>query len=120
MAFRSPERGDLYIVDPGPTVGSEQRGLRPYLVASINAMNGAPAELTIVMPVTTTKWPNPLHVRIDPAESGLERVSYAMPELARSVSTQRLRRRLGRVPLGTVERAAAHTGFLVGLGQRKF
>jgi mRNA interferase MazF len=120
MAIRSPERGDIYVIDPGPTVGSEQRGRRPYLVASINPMNTAPAELSIVMPVTTTKWPNPLHVRIDPAESGLQRVSYAMPELARSVSTLRLGRRLGRVPLGTVDRAARNTAFLLGLGRTKF
>jgi mRNA interferase MazF len=120
LAIRTPERGDIYVVDPGPTVGSEQRGRRPYLVASIDAMNSAPAELVIVMPLTTTKWPNPLHVRIDPAESSLPRVSYAMPELAKSVSTLRLRRHMGRVPLATVDRVTRNTGFLLGLGRIKF
>ena len=120
MAIRAPERGDIYVVDPGPTIGSEQRGRRPYLVASIAAMNSSPAELAIVMPLTTTKWPNALHVRIDPAESGLMRISYAMPELARSVSTLRLRRHLGGVPLAIVDRAAKNTGFLLGLGRTKF
>ena len=107
------------MLDPGPTIGSEQRGYRPYLVASIEAMNRAPAELALVMPLTTTPRENPLHVRIEPAESGLPRVSYAMPERVRSVSTQRFGRRVGRTPLATVETATAHAGLLLGLGSVK-
>jgi mRNA-degrading endonuclease toxin of MazEF toxin-antitoxin module len=53
-------------------------------------------------------------------ESGPPRVSYVMPETVRSISTRRFRRRMGRVPLETVETAAAHAGFLVGLGQTRF
>lgn len=108
------------MLDPGPAVGSEQRGHRPYLVTSIEAMNRAPAELALVMPLTTTPRENPLHVRIEPTESGLPRVSYAMPERVRSISTRRFGRRIGRAPLETVETAAAHAGFLLGLGRTKF
>ena len=82
------------MLDPGPTVGCEQSGRRPYLVASIDAMNRAPAELAMVMPLTTSKWPNLLHVPIDPAESGMQRVSYAMPEMTKTVSSRRLGRRV--------------------------
>lgn len=108
------------MLDPGPTVGSEQAGYRPYLVTSIEAMNRAPAELALVMPLTTTPWSNRLHVRIDPERSGLPRVSYAMPERARSISTRRFGPRVGRVPPETVEKAAAHAGLLLGLGRTKF
>ena len=83
-------------------------------------MNAAPAELAIVMPLTTTKWPNELHVRIDPEVSGLARVNYVMPEMAKTISAQRLGRRVARVPLSVVDRAAANTGFLIGLGRTKF
>jgi mRNA interferase MazF len=107
-------------VDPGPVVGHEQVGRRPYMVISVEPMNQAPLEMVIAMPVTTTDWANPLHVRIEPAESGLQRVSYAMPEMARSLSALRLGRRIGRVPLGTVDAAAKHTAFLVGVGRARF
>jgi mRNA interferase MazF len=76
--------------------------------------------MVVGLPVTTTDRNNRLHIRIEPTVSGLPRVSYAMPEMVRSVSTLRFRRRLGRAPLETVETAAAHTGFLAGLGQTRF
>lgn len=107
------------MLDPGPTTGSEQSGYRPYLVTSIEAMNRAPAELALVMPLTTTPRENPLHVRIEPTESGLPRVSYAMPERVRSVSTHRFGRRVGRAPLERVETAAAHASLLLGRGSVK-
>jgi mRNA interferase MazF len=107
-------------VDPGPVVGHEQAGRRPYMVISIEPMNQAPLEMVIAMPMTTTDWSNPLHVRIEPTQSGLSRVSYAMPEMARSLSRLRLGRRIGRVPLDTVDTAAQHTAFLVGLGRAVF
>jgi mRNA interferase MazF len=107
------------MLDPGPTIGSEQRGYRPYLVASIEAMNRAPAELALVMPLTTTPRENPLHVRIEPAESGLPRVSYAMPERVRSISTRRFGPCVGRAPHETVEAAAARASLLLGLGSVK-
>jgi mRNA interferase MazF len=119
MVDTSPRRGDLYMTDPDPVVGHEQSGRRPYLVISINPMNRAPANLVIALPLTTTDWTNPLHVRIDPAESGLPRVSYAMPEMVRSLSVRRFQRRVGRVPTETLETAARHAGVLVGLGRTR-
>lgn len=108
------------MMDPGPTIGREQSGRRPYLVISVNRMNRAPAELTIALPLTTTDWTNPLHVRIEPAVSGLDRVSYAMPEMARSFSALRFERRVGRVPVEIVDTAAQHAGVLIGLGRSRF
>jgi mRNA interferase MazF len=116
----SPKRGELYIADPGQTIGHEQAGRRPYLVISVQPMNRSPLRMVIAVPVTTTDWTNPLHVRIEPAASGLPRVSYAMPEMARSISQLRLRRRVGRVPIETVDAAAKHTGVLIGLGRARF
>jgi mRNA interferase MazF len=116
-----PKRGEIYRADLDPVVGHEQGGRRPLLVLSISGMNRAPVDLVLGIPLTTTFHASKLHVRIEPdSESGLTRVSYAMPEMARSVSTERFGRRLGRVPIETVETAAAHTGLLLGLGRTKF
>jgi mRNA interferase MazF len=116
-----PKRGELYLADPDPTVGHEQRGRRPHLVLSVGRMNRSPLGLIVTLPLTTTDGASLLHVRIEPgAETGLDRISYAMPEMVRSVSTERFGRRLGRAPREALETAAAHTGLLLGLGRTKF
>lgn len=121
MYVDPPKRGELYLADPGPTVGHEQSGLRPHLVLSVSQMNRSPLDLVIALPLTTTDTSSLLHVRIDPQpETGLTRVSYAMPEMVRSVSTERFGRLLGRVPIQALETAAAHAGILLGLGRTKF
>lgn len=108
------------MTNPGPIVGHEQRGRRPFLVLSITQMNRSRLRLAIAVPLTTADWGNPLHVRIDPTESGLARISYAMPEMVRSVSVLRFERPLGRVPVTKVDVAAEHAAFLVGRSQTRF
>jgi len=44
-------RGDIYMVDPDPTAGREQRGHRPVLVISADAFNAA-TKLPVVLPIT--------------------------------------------------------------------
>lgn len=116
----SPRRGDVFLADLDPIVGTEQSGRRPFLVLSIKQMNKAPAGLAIGIPMTTSDRSSKLHVRIEPAASGLSRVSYAMPEMVRSVSILRFRGRVGRIPAEIVETASARTGFLLGLGRTRF
>jgi len=107
------------MADLDPIVGHEQAGRRPFLVLSIQALNRTSWEIVIGLPVTTTDWTNPVHVRIEPAESGLPRVSYAMPEMARSISTLRFKRHVGQVPGETVDMAARRTSALIGLGRTR-
>lgn len=113
------KRGDVYIGDPEPVIGHEQGGRHPFLVVSIEQMNRSPAKLAIAVPLTTTDRRNKLHIRLEPPEGGLERVSFAMPEMVRSVSSSRLQRRLGRASLDTVESVANQIGLLVGLGRSR-
>ncbi len=120
MTLAQPRRGELYVADLGPFVGHEQGGRRPFLVLSIASMNRAPLELAIGVPLTTTHHGSKLQVRIGPGESGLSQVSYAMPEMVRSVSTKRFGSRIGRAPIELVDRAATHAGLLLGLGRTKF
>lgn len=117
---REPERGELYYARLGAGVGREQSGERPVLIVSIDQMNRAPAELVLAVPLTTTHRPTRLHVRIEPDHSDLERISYAMPEMLRHLSSERLRRRIGRAPQKTIELVAHRAGILIGLGRTKF
>lgn len=113
------KRGDVYLGDPDPVMGHEQGGRRPFVVISINSMNNSPARLAITVPLTTTDRESKLHVRVEPPEGGLARVSFAMPEMVRSVSTMRLRRCLGRVSPDTVEAVANRVGLLSGLSRSR-
>jgi mRNA interferase MazF len=119
MSAPEPERGEVYEADLDPVEGHEQGGRRPLLVISIGAMNRSAAELVIGAPLTTTNWGNDLHVRLEPPEGGLTRVSFAMPEMISSVSTRRLRRRVGSTPSDTVDTVARRAGLLIGLGRSR-
>ena len=113
------KRGEGYLADPDPVMGHEQGGRRPHLVISVDAMNRAPVGLLIGVPLTTTDWGSKLHVRLEPPEGGLNRVSFAMPEMARSVSTARLLRRIGYASPHTVESVAKHVDLLIGLARAR-
>jgi mRNA interferase MazF len=113
------KRGEIYLADPDPVVGHEEGGRRPHLVISINQMNHSAAGLLIGVPLTTTDRGSKLHVRLEPPEGGLKRVSFAMPEMARSVSKARLLTKLGYASADTVEAVSKHVGLLVGLGRAR-
>lgn len=113
------KRGEVYIGDPNPVVGHEQGGRRPVLVVSIQAMNQSAARLAITVPLTTTDRVSELHVRIEPPEGGLKRVSFAMPEMVRSMSLDRLGRRIGLASPDTVEAVSKRVGILIGLGRSR-
>ncbi len=115
-----PRRGEIFIADLDPVVGHEQEGRRPFLVLSLRKLNQAPAGLVIGLPLTSTEWSSKLHVRIEPGESGLSLISYAMPEMVRSISTERFGRHLGRAGREAFELASARAGVLIGLGTTKF
>jgi mRNA interferase MazF len=116
---RPVRRGEIYIGDHNPVVGHEQGGRRPVLVVSIHAMNRSAARLAITVPLTTTDRSNKLHIRVEPPEGGLQRVSFAMPEMVRSMSIDRLGPRTGLVSPDTVEEVANRVGLLVGLGRAR-
>ena len=119
MAGPDAQRGEIYDVDLDPVEGREQAGRRPLLVISIGAMNRSAAEMVIGTPIRTTDSGNAIHVRIEPPEGGLDRVGFAMPEMARSISTRRLQRRRGVVSETTADTVAKRVGVLIGLGQSR-
>ena len=88
-------RGEVWLLDLNPTLGREQAGMRPALVVSTDDYNNGPAELLVVIPLTTRDRGIPLWVPIDPPEGGLKERSFAMCDAIRSVSTERLVRHWG-------------------------
>ena len=90
-------RGEVWLVNLDPTRGREQAGKRPALVISTNGFNKSPADLVVVVPVTSKDKSIPWHVPIQPPEGGTKTKSFIMCEAVRSVSKDRMVERWGTV-----------------------
>lgn len=102
-------------MDLDPVRGHEQAGRRPGLVVSVDTFNQSAAGLAIVLPVTSRDKGIRSHVRVVPSESGLQKTSFVKCEDIRSISTQRLERRVGRVGPATLEAVEDRLQILLGL-----
>jgi mRNA interferase MazF len=106
MIMSKPLRGEVWLVDLNPTIGKELSKKRPCLVLSANSFNQGPAELLIIVPLTSKQKNNPLHISLQPPEGGVSTASFILPEHIRSLSSERFANRLGKVheeTLGKVE-----------------
>lgn len=90
-----PSRGEVWEVELDPIRGREQAGRRPGLVISTDRFNHGPAGLVVLLPITSVEKRIPFHVEIGRPEAWLRKRSFVKPEDVRSVSIERLRRRLG-------------------------
>ena len=100
---QAPQRGQVWTVDLDPARGHEQRGRRPSLVVSVDALNEGPSGLVVVVPITSVRKRSAYHIGVEPPEGGLRRSSFLKPEDVRSISIERLGRRLGAVSPSTME-----------------
>jgi mRNA interferase MazF len=112
---RNPARGEVWSVSLDPTVGHEQAGTRPALVVSDNRLNQSLAGLVIVLPITGTDRGVPAHVVIAPNEGGLTKPSVILTDQVRTISHQRLGRRIGSVSAATMSQVEACLRRILGL-----
>lgn len=111
----SPSRGEIWLADLNPTRGHEQAGRRPALIVSIDGFNSGPAGLVLVLPITSTQRGVLYHVPIMPPEGGLVKKSDILCDAIRSVSKDRLGRRLGAVSGSTMTAVEDRLRILQGL-----
>lgn len=102
MNVPQPSRGEIWLLNLDPTLGREQAGTRPALVLSVDKFNHGPAELVIVLPITSKDKRQPLHVAVTHPEGGLNRPSFIKTDDIRSVSKQRLMQCIGMVSAQTI------------------
>jgi mRNA interferase MazF len=91
----TPRRGEVWLADLHPTRGREQTGRRPVLVLSVDFFNAGPADLIVVVPLTSTQRDIPLHVKISKGDGGTRNDSAILCEAIRSISKDRLISRWG-------------------------
>lgn len=89
-------RGDIYIVDLSPVIGSEQGGERPGLVVQNNTGNRfSPTVIVAAISGKIKKPKLPTHIAISKGEYGLQKDSVVMLEQIRTVDRKRLIHRVG-------------------------
>ena len=108
-------RGEVWLLNLDPTLGREQAGIRPALIISDNIFNQSYADLVIVVPITSQNKNIRSHVKISQGEGGLSLESFAKCEDVRSVSKQRLIKKLGTVSKITIENVEEKLRFLMAL-----
>ena len=96
-------RGEIWLVDLGPTRGSEVSKLRPAVIVSNDAANRAAERrgrgVVTVVPVTSSRRRVfPFQVELPAHSTGLREDSKALAEQVRSVASERLTRKVAAVP----------------------
>jgi mRNA interferase MazF len=90
-------RGEVWLVNLDPVVGSEVGKQRPAVVVQNDLANRTSPTVTVVPLTTSVERVFPFQVLVEAGEAGLPRASKALCEQVRTVSCQRLVRCLGRL-----------------------
>lgn len=92
------KRGEIWLADLNPTLGSEQAGTRPVLILQNNSINRFTTTF-LAIPLTTNlrRAVLPTCVLLSAGEGGLARDSIALCHQLRVLDKLRLRRRLGLI-----------------------
>lgn len=108
-------RGSVVVIQLDPTVGREQRGVRPCVVVSDpDVISDQRFPLVCVVPVTGTPGQGLLYPELAPGKSGLAKRSFALIDHLRSVDKRRVRKVFGE--LARHEIAAIDEGLAAFLG----
>jgi mRNA interferase MazF len=108
-------RGEVWLADLNPTRGHEQAGKRPCLVISVDLFNQGASGLVVVLPITSKDKGIIFHVKVEPPEGGLTVSSFIKCEDVRSISVERLDRRLGTITTDILAAVEGRLKILMGL-----
>ena len=102
------KRGEIWLVNLDPTIGSEIKKTRPAVIVNADALGKLP--LKIIVPLTD--WKNqysiaPWMIKLIPtSQNGLSKISSADCFQVRSVSEIRLTKKLGHLQPGQMDEIA--------------
>jgi mRNA interferase MazF len=109
-----PRRGEVWLVNFDPALGSEIQKTRPALVIQ-NDIGNRVSDVTIVGAITSTVKRNyPFQVHLHKGEGGVSTDSFVTLNQIRSIDRQRLARRLGAVSEATMK--AVDQAIVISLG----
>jgi len=109
------KRGDIWLIDLNPVMGSEQRGIRPSLVVSNDVTNEfAPTVCVVPFTSNLTGQRFPINIVLHKQDTGLKVDSLLLGGQIRTVTKERLQRRLST--LKPVRMAQVEATFRLYLG----
>lgn len=89
------KRGEIYLANLDPVIGSEQSGIRPVLVIQ-NDIGNKYSPTVIVLAITSkVKKEIPTHVSVEKSIKGLEKNSIVLVEQVRTIDKERLIKKIG-------------------------
>lgn len=102
----SPKRGEVWLVDFSPAIGSEIKDLHPAMVVSVDELNSSLWGLAVVCPITTFRKRKHfrLHVLILPPDGGIKHNSILRCDQVKSVSINRFSTKWGTVTKETTRK----------------
>ncbi len=106
-------RGDIFWADLNPTVGREQAGLRPVLILSQEVFNERSGTV-IAVAITGQPQKAGFPLTIELTDTRLPRASWIKISQIRTLSTQRLRKRAGRVSQETLAQVVEGLNEIIG------
>lgn len=113
------DRGSVVLIELDPTVGHEQRGVRPCVVVSNpDVISDQRFPLICVVPLTGTPGQGLLYPELAPGESGLAKRSFALIDHLRSVDKRRVRKVFGALARREID--AIDEGLAAFLGLDKW
>lgn len=116
MNKRIIRRGDIYLANLDPVIGSEQGGERPVVVLQNNLGNKY-SPTVIVAPITSKKKTKlPTHVPVK-AMKGLEKDSIALLEQVRTIDKSRLKDYIGFIDRANMVKV--DEAFRISIGMKK-
>ncbi|MDE7280241.1 MAG: type II toxin-antitoxin system PemK/MazF family toxin [Ruminiclostridium sp.] len=98
---RQVRRGEVYLADLSPIVGSEQGGIRPVLILQ-NDVGNANSPTTVVASITSSQGKNRLPTHIEIRCSGLYKKSTVLVEQIRTIDKTRLINKIGQASTRTM------------------
>ncbi|MDD5007806.1 MAG: type II toxin-antitoxin system PemK/MazF family toxin [Syntrophorhabdaceae bacterium] len=109
MSIKIVSRGEVWLVNFDPTIGSEINKKRPAVIVSSDALGILP--VYVVVPITDWKEryaKNFWHIKIvNDAANGLDKMSAVDVLQIRSVSIDRLTKKIGKVSSTMMEEIVA-------------
>jgi mRNA interferase MazF len=112
-------RGAVVVAGLDPTIGHEQRGVRPCVVVSDpDVIRGQRFRLVCVVPLTGTPGEGLLYPPLAAGRSGLAKKSFALIDQLRSIDKRRIRRVFGELAPEEITAIDKGLAAFLGLGDR--
>jgi mRNA interferase MazF len=110
------KRGDVWLANLDPVIGSEQGKTRPVVIIQNDVANEY-SPVVIVAAITTAMGPKeyPTEVRVTAPEGGLKRDSVILLNQIRTIDKRRLIERWGKLTSQTMEKVDEALKISLGL-----